>query len=99
MKQLLLILSLLTTICAHASEVYRVTDEHGNTTYTNIKPTTQGKNIEKVQISEPNISAEAEHLPSAPEHAPEAATEKDKDKQTGQNTQKRQLSPQQELPQ
>lgn len=59
---LLLVMSLHTY-----GEIYKVTDEDGKTTYTNIEPKAkgEGKESQKVDLKETNISEEGKHLPGS----------------------------------
>lgn len=60
----ILLLVLLISQTSHASSgIYKVTDEHGNIIYTNIAPSKQKGQAEQIDIKQPNISHEGEHLP------------------------------------
>lgn len=55
-------LLLLACAICHA-DIYRVTDEHGNTTYTNVAPQQNGKQAEAVKLKPTNVTEEGKHLP------------------------------------
>lgn len=58
--------ALLLATSLHAfGEIYKVTDEDGNTRYTNIEPKTKGKEATKVDLKNTNISEEGKHLPGS----------------------------------